>query len=53
MWEMPVDEQREEVGGGGGKAAWCQAGKGAVVKFRVYDLKNVTQIASLLLLMCF
>lgn len=27
--------------------------KGAVVKFRVYDLKNVTQIACLLLLMCF
>lgn len=46
MWEMPVDEQ-------GKTAAWCQAGKGAVVKFRVYDLKNVTQIASLLLLMCF
>jgi len=29
------------------------AGDRAVVKFRVYGLKNVTQIASFLFLMCF
>lgn len=46
MWEMCLDEQ-------GRKAAWCRAGNGAVVKLRVYDFKNVTQIASFLLLMCF